>query len=128
MKTGLIEISSNLGLDKAFSANSLGMIIKGAENLQGFLIEMEKTTQIKTQANTFTHHSDNQKEITLRGFDSEDLKTRANIRLNEQVHEKEMFWLQTKANEKIMIVQTANKLIDLGEIEKGYELIKSLSK
>lgn len=126
MKTDLINIGSSLGLDKLPSLSSFGGLIDGASKLQGFLIESEKTEQIKAQANAFTHHSDNQKEIALRSFDSEDLKVKAQMRLNDQTCEKEMLLIHTQANKNVMIAQTANKLIDLGETEKGYELIKSL--
>lgn len=126
MKTGLINISSNLGLDKVLSLNNFGMILKSAENMQGFLMEMEKTEQIKIQANALMHRSDNETKVAIKGFENKDLEIQAKIKENNQAHEKEMFRLQTSANERTMTLHLGASLIEKGKTEEGIELIKHL--
>lgn len=126
MKTDLINIGSSLGLDKLPSLSSFGGLIDGASKLQGFLIESEKTEQIKAQANAFTHHSDNEAKVAIRTLESKDLETRARIRQNDQKHEEVMFSLLTQAKNQTELIQIVNNLIKQGNAKDGIEIIKIL--
>lgn len=124
MKTDLINIDNlSKGINNFNNSNAFFNVVN---KLQSFLVEMEKTEQIKLQANALTHNSDNQVKIIAKQFDSKDLETKAQIRLNDQNHEQTMAHLTNNHNENQTILNMVDKLISMDKTDEAVNIILAI--